>query len=132
MTCQWCIHYRRRSGKALCANPATGGKVIRKRRTKRSCPFFFCRQICTTCQHRCTPMERSVRMGTNGNCSMWNMREIETWGGNRRWPGWRSKSISYEAEQAEAEARALAASDISGAGTVPAPAKPKILETTYV
>lgn len=77
-------------------------------------------------------MERSVRMGMDGNCSMWSMRQVESWGGNRRWPGWRGKSISYEAERAEAEARALAASDTSEADMVSAPAKPKILETTYV
>lgn len=77
-------------------------------------------------------MERSVRMGMDGNCSMWSMRQVESWGGNRRWPGWRSKSISYEAEQAEEEAKSISADEISEADTVPAGPKPKILETTYV
>ena len=104
MTCQWCIHYRRRKGKVRCVSPDTDGEVIpgTDRCASRAC--FVPRKSCTTCKHRCDPEEKLDRMG-DGACATWSLRDTETWGGYRKVPGWRKKFCSANKNQTKGKQR---------------------------
>lgn len=84
MTCQWCKYYRRRVGDLIvCLHPERNWTTIDVKGGG-TCEFFDPRQNCTTCAHRCTQAERQRNMDMEGNCSMWNLRELGRWGGFRR------------------------------------------------
>ena len=84
MTCQWCIHYRRRKGRSLCLSPSRIGLKGVARTERDTCELFSPRKICTTCEHRC-PVEKKDELASQGSeCPEWELRSLSTWGGNRR------------------------------------------------
>lgn len=83
MTCQWCIHYRRRSGISMCLDPINNGNVIAGGTKGSACGRFSARKICTTCEHRCGRDEKDRNMSMPGGCPKWEVRKLSTWGGNR-------------------------------------------------
>lgn len=99
MTCQWCVHYRRRRGGITCVRPGGDGKVVPKNKGNINCPCFDARKSCTTCEHRCSIDEKMARIDESGKCSSWNLRKIESWGGYRKVPGWRARAVISKQKQ---------------------------------
>lgn len=97
MTCQWCKYYRRRVGDlTVCLHPERNWTTIEVKGGG-TCEFFDPRRNCTTCAHRCTQEERQKNMDLEGNCSMWNLRQLGRWGGFRR-RSWRPFKFSRSKE----------------------------------
>lgn len=103
MTCQWCLNYRRRGGAAKCVRPGGDGKIIPQGGHNTDCAHFNARKSCTTCEHRCTPDEKTDRIGDDGRCPMWNLRRLESWGGYRKTPDWRSRVAASTQKQQKGE-----------------------------
>ena len=87
MTCQWCKHYRRRGGIALCLSVDSYGRIVPEKLNKLAdgCPRFDPRVSCTTCRYRCSQDDRDANMGVSGSCPKWELKELSTWGGSRRY-----------------------------------------------
>ena len=89
MTCQWCIHYRRRAGVSICFAPDKDGNVTPVRIKGPICERFSARRCCSTCEHRCSQEERDECLGSPNGCQKWELRKLSTWGGprrNKKWP----------------------------------------------
>lgn len=84
MTCQWCIHFRYKSGASACARPGGDGKTIPAKGRSSECSWFSPRRTCTTCGHRCDPDEREALCADGRTCDKWILRSISKWGGCRR------------------------------------------------
>lgn len=84
MTCQWCIKYRRRDGRSLCLTETEDGEPVLKPIQGLACGKFDPRKSCTTCEHRCSPDERETLLFMDGGCPKWELRNLTTWGGRRR------------------------------------------------
>ena len=84
MTCQWCIHYRRRDGMVMCKTDSGKIRKIPPEVRPDKCLRFRPRVNCTTCGHGCSQEEKAGR--PFGQCPNWELRVLSTWGGNRRWP----------------------------------------------
>jgi len=89
MTCQWCVHYRRRSVlasrgtvSAVCAWKDGDGSVIGSRGLMSRCPGFCPKRICTTCEFRCG-IEEKKENSLDPPCRKWRLRSLTTWGGKR-------------------------------------------------
>lgn len=94
MTCQWCVHYRRRRGVSVCCS---GSELVPAKTRADGCDDFLPRKSCTTCAARCTPEARADLVDATGVCRSWRLRELSTWGGARR----RKKSISVKQNMQE-------------------------------
>lgn len=92
MTCQWCIHYRRRGGISLCADPSGDGNTMPVK-DGGSCNRFVPRKNCTTCERRCSREEKASKQDEFGSCGEWTLRALSTWGG-RRAARWKNKGSS--------------------------------------
>lgn len=92
MTCQWCIHYRRRGGISLCAEPSGDGST-KPVKEGNKCRKFVPRRNCTTCGRRCSQDEKATKQDEFGSCGEWILRALSTWGG-RRAARWRNKGSS--------------------------------------
>ena len=111
MTCQWCIHYRRRNGISLCSVPGGDGKTIPD---STNCIKFAARRNCTTCEHRCSGPDRDDNMDSPGGCQKWELRHLSTWGGYRHRRNQKQKQTEKETEEgtgAATEEKAGAAED---------------------
>ena len=84
MTCQWCIHYRRRGGKSLCLSPERADGHGAADIENGTCRLFSPRRTCTSCDHRCSGEERDRLRFANETCPRWKLRELSSWGGDRR------------------------------------------------
>lgn len=94
MTCQWCIHYRRRGGISLCLAPDGDGKVVPVGIKDLACAKFKARKSCTTCEYRCSQEEKGELMFAPGGCPKWVLRALSTWGGARRFRRCQQNEVS--------------------------------------
>lgn len=83
MTCQWCVHYRRRKKGPCCLNGDKFGKTFKGHHMVNGCEDFIPRRICTTCGRRCLPEEMEANLAAEGGCQHWVLRALSTWGGWR-------------------------------------------------
>lgn len=83
MTCQWCKHYRRREGFAVCVLHSKEEKQSLGFEPNAICNDFSARESCTTCAYRCAPEEKSTLLSNSSICSKWKLRSLSTWGGKR-------------------------------------------------
>lgn len=84
MTCQWCLEFRRKGGRPVCAKPGRDGNTMPSSGGPSTmCEDFRPRMICTTCEYRCSPDEKSFLVTSKSKCSKWKLRELSTWGGSR-------------------------------------------------
>lgn len=84
MTCQWCIHYRRRKGVSLCFAASDGKESSGSPIKGLACKRFSPRKSCTTCEHRCLADEKETLLKSPGVCQKWELRALSSWGGPRR------------------------------------------------
>lgn len=89
MTCQWCLHYRRkRGGESRCDRPGGDGLVMPIKGAKDGpspvCLYFDPRKSCTTCSCRCSQDMKEERLDQFGLCPHWSLRKLSSWGGSRR------------------------------------------------
>ena len=84
MTCQWCINYRRRDGVSMCLKKKETGEVVLSPIKGLACKDFVPRRSCTTCEHRCSYEDREKLLLEEGGCKAWELRNLSTWGGQRR------------------------------------------------
>lgn len=87
MTCQWCKHYRRRGGIPLCLTVDDCGRVtpVKIGRMADGCSRFDPRKSCTTCEFRCSSDEKELNLESTEGCPKWKLKDLSTWGGNRRY-----------------------------------------------
>lgn len=83
MTCQWCIHHRRK-GISVCTRPGGDGNIMPAKEHGGDCEWFEPRRICTTCEHRCAPDRKETRWADSAFCRHWKLRKLSKWGGSRR------------------------------------------------
>lgn len=89
MTCQWCLHYRRkRGGLPRCERPDGDGKILAVKGPNGCshdvCKWFNPRKSCTTCSFRCPAEVKADRLDQFGLCDQWKLRQLSSWGGSRR------------------------------------------------
>lgn len=83
MTCQWCVHHRRRGGESVCAAPGGDGRVRPPSREGMPCGMFDPRKSCTTCGRRCSDDDKDARILSPTGCTDWFLRKLVSWGGRR-------------------------------------------------
>lgn len=95
MTCQWCIRFRRRGGRAACLRQdETGATVYETPQGADGCGMFQPRRNCSTCEYRCPADEKERLLSRPGGCGRWELRRLTTWGGCRRFSSAKKKEAA--------------------------------------